>query len=157
VIQSERDSISIQKAVAPRCVKVIDPNSVPGSILRWVVNKGAFVYASFDRPTSEGVAQEQLDRGIVISARNAGSQPRQGQVAFYIQPVELITKRHPKIPIWWSHCAVASSLNLLRATTPIMATFQRMFRETIYASGLRKSFLPATEPTATAPASKRVP
>jgi hypothetical protein len=32
-----------------------------------------------------------------------------------------------------------------------------MFRETIYAIGLRKSFLPATEPTATARASKRVP
>src|SRR4029077_18241310 len=105
----------------------------------------------------EGVAQEQLDRGIVISGRDAGSQPRQGQVAFYVQAEERIIKRQARTPVWRWHCAVANSLNLLRAATPILATFQRMFREAICAIGLRKLFLPAAEPMATAPASKPVP
>src|SRR5690349_22769345 len=37
-----------------------------------------------------------------------------------------------------------------------MAMFQRMFREALSAIALRKSFLPAAEPMATAPASKAI-
>jgi hypothetical protein len=45
-----------------------------------------------------GVAQEEFDRGIEIPWRGLGLQLGKSHVAFHVQPVETIIKRHVRIP-----------------------------------------------------------